>query len=103
MRGLAGLSLLGLLITVAIMFYMTGEGTSGKDNGVSIGLGFGKVPSGAYEMHVRIEFAMTRTEGPEMSKNNNPMWEEWIDEHFKLVDANGAAIALHQIGREHVS
>jgi len=94
MRGLVGLGFIGVLLAAAIVFYMASGGPSGNDS-FSVALAAGKVPSGAFELHVGVEFGMTRIEGPKL-KGPGSTWPEWVNEHFKLVDAAGKAIPLNR-------
>jgi hypothetical protein len=92
MRGLIGLGLVGLLAVVAIIYVTVGMGTEG-DNSTSVAVGYGKVPSGSYEMHIGVEFVMLKTESPTL-RGKSSTWPEWVEEHFKVADDKGKTVPL---------
>jgi hypothetical protein len=90
-RGLIGLVIVGALVIVGGIYLGT-RGPNSEDQ-YSVAVASGQTPGGAYEIHIGVEFAMTRTESPKL-KGPGSTWPEWVEEHFKLVDASGKKVAL---------
>jgi hypothetical protein len=59
-----------------------------------IAIAFGTPPTGLYEMHVGVDIGMVRMEGPKLGKKGGQLWDEWVTDHFKLVDAGGQTVKL---------
>jgi hypothetical protein len=86
-------SLISILIVGTAVFLLTGcEGETA--NKLPVAIAFGTPPSGLYEMHIGVDFGMTRTEGPRLSRVGSLMWDEWIEDHFELLDSAGQRVRL---------
>jgi hypothetical protein len=93
MRGLVGLVVVGIIATLAILYYTVGGGGGDSGDYFTAAVGYGKTAGGAYEVHVGVEFTMVKVEGPKL-KGPGSTWPEWVKEHFTLVDAAGKEITL---------
>jgi hypothetical protein len=70
-----------------------GGGSSDSDDHYTVAVGYRKVPGGAYQVHVGIEFGMTRLEGMKL-KGKGSTKADWVEEHLILEDKGGTRIPL---------
>jgi hypothetical protein len=93
MRGLVGLVIVGILAVGATLYFTVGGGSSDSDDHFTVAVGFGKAPGGAYQVHVGVEFTMTRIEGMKL-KGKGSTKADWVEEHLTLEDKAGTKIPL---------
>lgn len=73
-------------------WYMFAQMTA--DDGELIGIAFGQAHEGEVEMHSIISSYLIGLEPPRIDERGKRLWQEWVDEHFAMLDAEGAAVPL---------
>src|ERR1043166_6008086 len=63
-----------------------------KDSGVWILVATGKQKGMPAAMDVSVELQMAMRTKVNSDKNGNPLWEDWVAQHFELRDAEGKVL-----------
>ncbi|MFH1416894.1 MAG: hypothetical protein ABII12_01205 [Planctomycetota bacterium] len=90
MKGLAILAAIVILLFGAAAFWLMHE--TSADQGVWVAYAFGAEGDGKIEMHIALDMGMTLKEHPLLSPKGDPMWDEWVAEHFIMCDESGTAL-----------
>jgi hypothetical protein len=61
----------------------------------TLAVGFGKPDSSGVEMNVAVSMFLPRKDPPKF-KDNIPQWDQWVAEHFQVVDSSGAKVPLQR-------
>lgn len=91
-------ALIGLAVIAVVGFWFTTRAMT-KEGGRSVLVAFGNVVEDTIEIHTGVEMGMVRREGPRLDRQANPLWEEWVQEHWKVRDATGAELPIERIGQ----
>lgn len=86
MRGLVGLAIVGL-VAIGGMYYLMNEAS--KDPGIPVAFAVGNHDGEKMQAHLCVQPGMTMTEGPRRDLRGTVYWDEWAEEHFKVVDEKG--------------
>ena len=64
------------------------------DPGKLMGVAFGIPNEGEIEMHTIISTRVYNAEPPRMNLRGRVLWQEWVQEHFRMIDDAGKLVPL---------
>lgn len=96
MKGV-GVLVAGVLLIAGLAFYASK--TMAKDV-ITLPVGFGK-PADTVEMHIAVSMFLPKNDPPKL-KHNIVQWDEWVAEHFKLHDSQGAPVPLTRTNASNI-
>ncbi len=82
-----------LIMVLAMCGAVTGCKSETEDK-FPVAVALGTPPSGQFEFHVGIDMGMPRMEGPKLSNKGDPLWDDWVKDHFKLLDSKRKELKL---------
>ena len=86
----------GLIAALGGILYFALTARTARDEGEFIGAAFGNPGPGSMELNLTVTLLMTHKDGPkphELPVN----WDNWVKDHFDLVDASGTRIPLRRL------
>lgn len=92
MKALGGLVAMGIIACVGGWFVM---GKMNADQGYTFANAFGNKDGETIEMHLAIPIAMP--EGPKLDERGNPLWDEWVADHFNLTSDSGDKLEIERL------
>lgn len=97
MKGLVTLAIITVLIIAGIRWM--GQKVN-EDPGLGLAVAFGNVnkDNGNIDIHLAIDHGLVAYDGPKVDLRGNVLWDQWIDEHFALVEDGGAQVPLRRWG-----
>lgn len=69
-----------------------------RDQGQWIGTAFGNAADSTIEMHALVDMGMVTRDRPRVDARGEPLWNDWIADHWDLRDASGNAVGFTRIG-----
>jgi hypothetical protein len=96
MKGVIILGVILVVLGAGIWWFIMHE--TMKDPGDWVGLAFGNPTESAIEMHLPVELMTVTKDYPRVNERGDPLWEEWISQHYNLQDASGESVAFSRIG-----
>jgi hypothetical protein len=100
MKGLFILGAVFFVVAGVGIFWLTSVATS--DPGTWVAFAFGDPFEGKTEIHVPVDMGMIMKERPRVDERGDPMYEEWVLEHFSLRDEAGDEKPFTRIGHSLV-
>lgn len=86
----------GLIAGLGGILYFGLAARTARDEGEFIGAAFGNPGPGGMELNLTVSILMTHKDGPKPT--DRPVnWDDWVKDHFDLVDASGARIPLRRL------
>ncbi len=93
------------IVILAVILVILGAGIWGyimresmRDQGCWVACAYGNDEDSNIEMHVMIEMGMVVRDRPRLDDKGEPLWNEWISDHFDLRDASDEAVPFTRIG-----
>ncbi len=88
-----------LLLIIGVAAYF---GFQAMDQGMAVQrfdmyAAFGEPNDAGVELNVTLTAGMTEREAPEGNTQFNAAWQEWVERHFRLFDADGQPVAVEYI------
>lgn len=93
MRGGLGILVVGvILIGSMYFFYGARQQARGRE---TLPVAFGPPAGSTVELNLAVGMNLPRRDPPKL-KFAKIQWDQWVDEHFELKDASGAAVKLQR-------
>jgi len=93
MKGLVTLAVIGVI--VGFGFYALSGYTLAADHGEFVAFVCGSIAGGPLKIQIVVEGPMVRHDPPRSHPETlQPLWPEWIDEHFTLTTKAGEPVPL---------
>jgi hypothetical protein len=96
MRGIVILGVILMVLGAGVWWFFMHE--TMKDPGNWVGLAFGNPEESSIEMHLPVELMTVTRDRPRVNDRGDPLWDEWISQHFDLRDASGESVPFAQAG-----
>lgn len=91
MKGI-GVLVAGVVVIAAMYFYIN---KSMAKEVVTLPVGYGKPTADSVEMHIAVSMFLPKKDPPRL-EHNVVQWDKWVEEHFKLQDADGGRVPLQR-------
>ena len=86
--------LTSLLMVVGAMVLTAAGCKSETDDQFPVAVALGAPPAGGFEGDIGVDMGLGGMGGAKLRNKGNPLWDDWVKDHFKLVDSKSKEIKL---------
>lgn len=96
MKSLVILALIVIALFAAVSWWLMHETMS--DQGTWVAFAFGNESADEIEVHIPVDMGMTMRERPKFTDKGDLHWEEWVAEHWQIMDEAGEPLPIQRMG-----